>query len=107
MLLYGRMLLTLLNYALCPHMRARLWMKRKRELSLLKLLRHLQAFAESWMQAIFQSEFVLRRFLTRVCATAERLTAKALRKRQTTAQILQESLRKQHESVVLAEAVNA
>lgn len=105
--LYGRMLLTLLNYALCPHMRARLWMKRQRELSLLKLIRHLQAFAASWMQAIFQSEFVLRRFLTRVCATAERLTAKASRKRQTTAQILQDSLRKQHESVVLAEAVNA
>ena len=105
--LYGRMLLILLNYALCPHMRVRLWMKRKRELSLLKLMRHLQAFAASWMQAIFQSEFALGRFLTRVCTTAERLAAKASRKRQTTAQILQDSLRKQHESVILAEAVNA
>lgn len=101
------MLLTWLNDALCPHRRARLWRKRTRELSLLKLMRHLQTVAASGMQAIFQSEFVWRRFLTRVCATAERLTAKASRTRQTTAHILQESLRKPHESVVLAEAVNA
>ena len=70
-------------------------------------MRHFQAFAERWMQAIFQSEFALRRFLTHVCATAERLAAKALRKRRTTAQILQESIRQHHESVVFAEAVNA
>ena len=82
-------------------------MKKKRELSLLKLMRHLQTFAASWMQAIFQSEFALRRFLTRVCATAERFAAKALRKRRTTAQILRENLRQQHESVAFAEAVNA
>ena len=105
--LYGRMLLILLNYALCPQIRASLWMKKKRELSLLKLMRHLQAFAASWMQAIFQSEFALRRFLTRVCATAERFVAKASRKRRTTAQILRENLRQQHESVAFAEAVNA
>jgi hypothetical protein len=105
--LYGRMLLILLTYALCPQIRAQLWMHKKRELSLLKLLRHLQAFAASWMQAIFQSEFGLRRVLTRVCATATRLAAKASRKRQTTAQILQESLCQQHAAVALAEAVNA
>jgi hypothetical protein len=105
--LYGRMLLILLTYALCPQIRAQLWMKKKRELSLLKLMRHLQAFAASWMQAIFQSEFVLHRVLARVCATAERLVAKASRKRRTTAQILQESLCQQHEAVALTEAVNA
>jgi hypothetical protein len=105
--LYGRMLLIVLNYALCPQIRAHLWMQKKRELSLLKLVRHCQAFAERWMQAIFQSAFALRRFLTHVCATAERLAAKASRKRRTTAQILQESLRQHHESVVFAEAVNA
>ena len=105
--LYGRMLLILLTYALCPQMRAQLWMKKKRELSLLKLMRHLQACAASWMQAIFQTEFVLRRVLARVCATAERLAAKASRKRLTTAQILRESLHQQHESVAFAEAVNA
>jgi hypothetical protein len=41
--LYGRMLLTLLNDALCPQRRATLWMKRRRQLSLLKLVRHFQA----------------------------------------------------------------
>jgi hypothetical protein len=82
-------------------------MKKKRELSLLKLMRHLQAFAASWMQAIFQSEFALYRFLTRLCATAERLAAKAPRKRRTTAQILRENVCPQHGSAALAEAVNA
>ena len=105
--LYGRMLLILLNYALCPQLRHTLWLKKKRELSLLKLVRHFQALADRWMQAIFQSELALRRFLTRACATAERLAAKASRKRRTTAQILQESVRQHHESVVFAEAVNA
>jgi hypothetical protein len=105
--LYGRMLLILLNYARCPQMRYHLWWKKKRELSLIKLVRHFQALAERWMQAIFQPELVLRRFLTRACATAERLVAKALRKRRTTAQILQENLRTQHESIAFAEAVHA
>jgi hypothetical protein len=105
--LYGRMLLIVLTYALCPQMRAHLWGKQKRELSLLKLARHFQALAESWMQVIFRSELAVRRFLTRACATAERLTAKALRKRQTTAQILREHLGGQQEFVAFAEAVNA
>ena len=87
--LYGRMLLIVLHDALCPQVRAHLWKQKKRELSLLKLMRHCQAFAERWMQAIFQSALALRRFLTHVCATAERLAAKASRKRRTTAQILQ------------------
>jgi hypothetical protein len=105
--LYGRMLLILLNYALCPQMRQHLWLKKKRELSLLKLVRHFQALADRWMQAIFQSELALRHFLKRACETAERLAVKASRKRQTTAQILRESLRKHSESVELAAAVNA
>ncbi len=105
--LYGRMLLIVINYALCPQMRHTLWLKKKRELSVLKLVRHFQALAESWMHAIFQSEFALRRFLQRACATAERLAAKAARQRQTTAQILRERLRQQHESIELAVVVNA
>ena len=88
-------------------MRYHLWWKKKRELSLLKLVRHFQALAERWMQAIFQPELVLRRFLTRACATAERLVAKASRKRRTTAQILRESLGQPHESVTFAAVVNA
>ena len=101
------MLLIVLNYALYPQIRVHLWRQKKRELSLLKLVRHFQAFAARWMQAIFQSEFALRRFLTHVCVTAERLATKASRKRRPTAQILQESVCQHHESVVFAEAVNA
>ena len=105
--LYGRMLLIVLNYALCPQLRHTLWLKKKRELSLLKLVRHFQALADRWMQVIFQSELALRRFLTRACATAERLAAKASRKRRTTAQILRASLGQQHESVEFAAVINA
>ena len=105
--LSGRMLLILLNYALCPQMRHTLWLKKKRALSLVKLVRHFQALADRWMQAIFQSELALRRFLTRACATAEHLVAKASRKRRTTAQILRASLGQQHESVEFAAVVNA
>jgi hypothetical protein len=105
--LYGRMLLILINYALCPEIRHHLWLKKKRELSLLKLVRHFQALAESWMKVLFQSELDLYRFLQRACATAERLTAKGSRKRQTTAQILRESLGQQHEPVEFAAAINA
>lgn len=105
--LYGRMLLILLNDALCPPLRSPLWLKKKRELSVLKLVRHFQALAEHWMQAIFQSELALRHFLQRACETAERLAVKASRRRQTTAQILRESLRKHSESVEFAAAVNA
>jgi hypothetical protein len=105
--LYGRMLLIMLTYARYPQMRATGWMKKKRELSVLKVVRHFQASADRWMHAIFQSEFALRRFLQQACATAERLVAKASRKRPTTAQILRESLRQQHASIAFAVAVNA
>jgi len=105
--LYGRMLLILLNYALCPELRATLWLKKKRELSVLKLVRHFQALAERWLQVLFQAELALRRFLHQACATAERLVAKASRKRRTTAQILRESLSQQHASVAFTAAVAA
>jgi len=96
-----------LTYALYPQMRATVWLKKKRARSVLKLVRHFQASAAPWMHAIFQSELVLRRFLQRACATAERLVAKASRKRRTTAQILRESLNQQHASLEFAAAVNA
>ena len=105
--LYGRMLLVLLNYALYPPVRSALWVKKQRELSLLKLVRHFQALADSWMKVIFESELALRRFLQRACASAERLAAKAVRKRRTSVQILRESLRQQSESMDVAAAVNA
>ena len=44
--LYGRMLLILLNYALSPQLRTTLWVRKRRELSVLKLVRHFQAFAD-------------------------------------------------------------
>ena len=105
--LYGRMLLMLLHYALCPHIRAALGEKKQREVSVLKLVRHFQACAERWMQAMFQSAFELRRFRHQVCTTAARLVAKASRKRRTTAQILRENLQNQGEATVCMEAVNA
>jgi hypothetical protein len=90
--LYGRMLLVLLTYALCPTLRATVWQKKQRELSLLKLVRHFQAGAEQWLQALFQSTLQLTAFLSRACAAAERLVMKAERKRRTTAQRLRDSL---------------
>jgi hypothetical protein len=101
------MLHMVFNDARCPQMRATRWLKTKRELSLLKLVRHGQAFAERWMQAILQSKFALRRLRQQVCTTAERLVVKASRKRCTTAQILRDSLQKQGAAVVFLEAVNA
>jgi hypothetical protein len=92
------MLLILLNYALCPQMRTTLWARQRRERSVLKLVRHCQACADRWMQAIFQSEIALYHFLTPSCATAERLVVKASRKRRTTAQILCESVSQHRES---------
>ena len=97
----------LVNDALCPHMRHDLGLKKKRARSVLKLVRHFQALADRWMHAIFQSACALRRFLTRACATAERVVAKASRKRRTTAQILREDLRRPLESGACATAVNA
>jgi len=101
------MLLILLNYALCPQLRTTLWVRKRRELSVLKLVRHFQAFADRWMQAIFRSEIELYHFRTHACATAERLVGKASRKRRTTAQILRESVSQHRESAALAMVINA
>jgi hypothetical protein len=105
--LYGRMLLVLFTYALYPQVRSALWVKKQRELSLLKLVRHFQALADQWMQMLFASELALRRFLQRACASAERFAAKASRKRRTSVQLLRESLRQQSAFIEVAEAVNA
>src|SRR5712692_10930289 len=101
------MLFMVLNDALCPQRRATLWWRKRRERSVLKLVRHFQALADRWMQAIFRSAIALYHFLKHACATAERLVGKASRKRRTTAQILHESLSQHRESAGLAMAINA
>jgi Transposase DDE domain len=105
--LYGRLLLILLNYALCPSLRAALWAQKRRELSVLKLVRHFQAVADQWLQRLFQSPLALRRFLHQVCATAQRLVAKASRKRRTSAQLLRESLQTQNDFIEFTTALAA
>ena len=66
-----------------------------------------QSLADRRMQAIFRSEIELYHFLTHVCAIAERLVVKASRKRQTTVQILRESVSQHRESAALVMAINA
>ena len=105
--LYGRMLRILLHDALCPQTRATLWLQSQRALSLLKFARHVQALAASWLQAILQSACALYHFLQRACTTAERLAAKAVRKRRPTAQTLCDSVKNQGQTVVFMEAVSA
>lgn len=105
--LYGRMLLVLLNYTLYPQVRSALWVKKQRELSLVKLVRHFQALADSWMKVIFDSELALRRFLQGACASAERLAAKAARQRRTSAQNLRESLDQRTDFIETTTVINA
>jgi hypothetical protein len=95
--LYGRLLLILLTYALYPALRAAVWARKRRELSVLKLVRHLQAGAEQWLQMLFRTEADLRHFLHQMCTTAQRLVTKASRKRRTSAQHLRESLNAQND----------
>jgi hypothetical protein len=90
--LYGRMLLIVLTFALGPSLRAAVWQKQQREVSLLKLVRHFQASADQWLQALFQNVAQLARFLARACAAAERLVTKEVRNRPTSAQSLRKSL---------------
>jgi Transposase DDE domain len=92
--LYGRMLLILLTSALSSPLRVAVW-QQHRELSLFKLARHFQASADHWLQSLFHSPPQLISFLSRLCATAERLVRKAVRKRRTSAQRLRESLEAQ------------
>jgi hypothetical protein len=93
--LYGRLLLSLLSYARCPARRATLWAQERRALSVLKLVRHLLAVADQGRPRRFQSPVARRRFLHQVGTTAQRLVAKASRKRRTSAQILRERLNPQ------------
>ena len=85
------MLLILLTSALSSPLRVSIW-QQQRELSLFKFIRHCQATADRWLQCLFQSSSHLVTFLSRLCATAERLVRKAVRNRRTSAQRLRESL---------------
>ena len=105
--LYGRRLFILRHYALCPQRRGTLWLRKRRELSGLKRVRHFQAVAARWMQAIFRSAIARDHGLQHACAPAARLGGKASSKRRTTAQILRESLRQHRESAALAMAIKA
>jgi hypothetical protein len=88
---YGRRLLILLTSALSSPLRVTVW-QQHRELSLFKFVRHCQANADHWFQCLFQPPLQLTTFLSRLCAAAERLVRKAVRKRRTSAQRLRESL---------------
>jgi hypothetical protein len=89
--LYGRRLLILLTSALSSPPRVTVWHPH-RELSLFKLVRHLQASADSWLHPLSQPPRLLTASLSRLCATAERLVRKAVRQRRASAQRLRESL---------------
>jgi Transposase DDE domain len=99
--LYGRLLLIVLTYALCPALRASLWTRQHRELSFLKLVRYLQAVANGWLQRLFEPAAALRAFLQQVCLKADRLVRKASRTRRTSAQRLRESVQTQNDSIEL------
>lgn len=93
--LYGRMLLVMILFALSPPVRHTLWTCQQRELRLLRLVRHFQALADRWLAVLFEPPEALNRFLHRACASAERLTGKAKRKRRTSAQLLHDQLQRQ------------
>jgi hypothetical protein len=97
--LYGRRLLIVLAYALCPALRSALWTRQQRELSFLKLVRYLQALADRWLQALFESTAILPSCLSHVCVCAQRVIAKASRNRRTSAQRLRESLETQNDFI--------
>ena len=99
--LYGRLLLIVLTYALYPALRVSLWTRQHHELSFLKLIRYLQALADRWLQALFESMTTLRHLLFQVWVHAPRVIAKASRKRPTSAQRLRESLETQNEFIEL------
>lgn len=99
--LYGRLLLIVLTYALCPALRVALWTHQRRELSVLKLVRCLQAVGDHWLRALFLPAPVLYAFLLQVCCTARRLVAKASRTCRTSAQRLRESVQTQNECIEL------
>ena len=105
--LYGRMLLIVLNYALCPQMRAHLWTQRKRELSLLKLMRHLQAFAAQ-LDAGHLSVRIRLAPLPQPCLChRQTFGGQGVEKKTDNSANPARKLCQQHESVAYAEAVNA
>ena len=93
--LYGRRLLIVVTFALCPTLRATMWQQQQRGVSLVKLMRPFQAGADQWFQVLFQSVLQLTAFLARAFATAERLVRKAVRNRCTSAQRVHASLESQ------------
>jgi hypothetical protein len=99
--LYGRPLLSVLAYALCPALRTALWRRQRRELSFLKLLRYLQALADRGLQALFESPLSLRHVLSHDCVRVQRVIAKAPRQRRTSAQQLWERLDTQNAFIEL------
>lgn len=99
--LYGRLLLIVLAYALCPALRAALWIRQQRELSFLKLIRYLQTLADRWLQTLFAPPATLYHWLCHVCESAQRIIAKASRTCRTSAQRLRESLEAQHDCIEL------
>lgn len=99
--LYGRLLLIVLTYALCPALRTALWTGQHRELSFLKLVRYLQALADRWLQALFEATATLRHLFAQICVHSQRVIAKASRTRCTSAQRLRESLETQTDCVTL------
>jgi hypothetical protein len=103
----GRLLLMLLPCALYPTLRATMWITKRRELSLLKLICHLPALADRWLHLLFAPSAALCSFLRRAYTTAERLVLKAVRKRRTTAQLLRDSLASQYDFFKPARALAA
>lgn len=91
----------LLTSALCPALRAAVWAQKRRAVSVLKLVRHLQAVAEQWLQLLFRAAADRRHFLHQGCTTAQRWVTKASRKRRTSAQRLRESLTVHHDFLEL------
>ncbi|MGE0683329.1 MAG: hypothetical protein AB7P69_20820, partial [Candidatus Binatia bacterium] len=69
------------------------------ELSFLKLIRYLQALADRWLQALFESPLSLRHLLSHVCVSAQRVITTASHKRRTSAQRLRERLETQHDCI--------
>src|SRR5262249_21278862 len=70
---------------------------KQHELSMLKLVRHLQALADRWLYLLFAPPAALCSFLHQTYTTVLRLPLQALRKRRTTAQLLRESLAAQND----------
>jgi len=99
--LYGRLLLLVLAYALCPALRTALWTRQHRELSFRKFVRYLPALADRWLQTLFESTATLRHLLAQICVSAQRVIAKASRTRRTSAPRLPESLETQNDVLEL------